>query len=200
MTGLEGIGSEIGTGATNLYNALPSPATLFSGTPASAPPAIPAPVAAPTVDPITALNQGPSTPVNAPAVPVVAPPAASAPTNWGGILKAIATSVEAYQRYQQQQDLQDPNWVANQIRKLQQPLSANLKNAVGNQVQAQAQEAGLSGAPGLFQTALAQALAPYQFQEQQNAEQAFFNAEGASDRAYPLGGLDVAGLFPQATA
>lgn len=223
-TGAEGLASSVGTGAENLYNALPSPSALWSGsgTPApatgpgtlttstpgltsyTAPPSPTPPVAPPTTADQFAAANFPSTPgatATSPATPAAAAP--SLRTSIGGPLSAISQAVELYQRYQQQQNLQNPSWVASQIAKLQVPLSGKLKNEVGRGVQAQAQEAGLGGAPGLFRTAMAQALAPYQLQEQQNAESDFLGSQGLADQAYPLGGgmsdfgNYLSGLYPQ---
>ena len=93
-----------------------------------------------------------------------------------------------YQRYNMQQNLQDPNYVAKQIQKLQQPLSRNLVSGITKQVEGQAMERGLGGAPGLFQQALGEALAPYQFAEQNQAAQEYFDALGYANQEYPMGG------------
>lgn len=109
-------------------------------------------------------------------------------TKFGTLASTIGNAVEMIQRYQLQQNLQNPNWVAAQIAKLRVPLSKSLKNEVGRGVQAQMQEAGLGQAPGLFRQALAEALAPYQQEQTQNAQSEYEQAIQASLGAYPVGG------------
>lgn len=78
-----------------------------------------------------------------------------------------------------------PGQVTSGITSLEQPLSQNLTNSVGNTVQGQLAERGLSQAPGIFTQALGQGLAPYQLQEQQLAQQAFFQKLGLPISAQP---------------
>lgn len=227
---ISGTLGSIGTGASNVWNSLPSfasspaasapPTTgltdtsIAGGTTPAAPLALPAapsltptPATAPAGDPSNLPIGGSTNPALAGTPPPessttpssgTAAPAAPAPTNWGGDLKtggtllgAVATALQAYQRYNLSQNLQDPSYVANQIKKLTIPLSANLKNSVGSGVQAQMQEAGLGEAPGLFRQALAQALAPYQLQQQQSAEQEYLQSINASNSEENSMGSDL---------
>lgn len=82
-----------------------------------------------------------------------------------------------------------PAQMIAQITALEKPLSANLINNVGNTVQGQLGERGLSQAPGIYASSLAQGLAPYQLQEQQMAQDAFFKKLGLpiSSRPSPFG-------------
>ena len=56
---------------------------------------------------------------------------------------------------------------SNYIQGFTRPLSGALTSGVGNVVQANMAERGLSQAPGIFSSSLAQAIAPFQLQEQQ---------------------------------
>lgn len=102
---------------------------------------------------------------------------------------------------QQQMDLTKkyanltPAEVTSGIKGLEQPLSSGLTQGVGNVVQGEAAERGLSQSPGVFGTMLSQALGPYQLQEQQMATDAFFKQLGLpiSSRPSPFG------PFPQTT-
>lgn len=88
-----------------------------------------------------------------------------------------------------------PAQITQGISQLQQPLSQNLINNVGNSVQGQLATRGLSQAPGIYAGALAQGLAPYQLQEQQMAQDAFFKKLGLPISARP----SPFGPFPQST-
>lgn len=88
-----------------------------------------------------------------------------------------------------------PADVVKGITSLEQPLSSNLTHNVGNVVSGQLAERGLSQAPGIQAQALAQGLAPYQLQEQQLAQQAFFQKLGLPISAQP----SPFGPFPQTT-
>lgn len=72
----------------------------------------------------------------------------------------------------------DPVAMQAYMRKFQQPLSAGLTQNVGNQTQAFLGERGLSESPTISQDVLAQALAPYQQQEQKMGEDAAFQSLG----------------------
>lgn len=89
----------------------------------------------------------------------------------------------------------DPSKVAAGIAQLQAPLSQGLVSSVGNTVQGQAAERGLSTSPGIYSTMLSQALAPYQLQEQQLASDAYFKSLGLPISARP----SPFGPFPQST-
>lgn len=190
LSGIEsGIGSAV-TGVENaasgLYHMLPSLSSL-TGSTATPPPSTLGPgstslVTAP-VDPTTGLPT-PSAGAVAPNAPSAAAPASPTPS----LLGAVAQALEMYQRYKMQRSLQNPNYVAGQIAKLEQPLSKNLVSGITKQVEGQAMERGLGGAPGLFHQALAEALAPYTFAEQNQAAQEYFDALGYADQEYPQGG------------
>lgn len=64
-----------------------------------------------------------------------------------------------------------PEALANLEKQFEKPLSTGLTTGVGNIVQGQLAERGLNQAPGIYGEVLAQALAPFQMQEQQNAMQ-----------------------------
>jgi hypothetical protein len=78
-----------------------------------------------------------------------------------------------------------PAQVSAGVGALEQPLSRDLINSVGNVVQGQMASRGLSQAPGIYTQALAQGLAPYQLQQQQLAQQAFFQKLGLPISAQP---------------
>jgi hypothetical protein len=88
-----------------------------------------------------------------------------------------------------------PAEMVSQISALEQPLSGNLINSVTNATQGKLAERGLSQAPGIFGTELAQGLAPYQLQEQQIATDALFKKLGLPVSARP----SPFGPFPQTT-
>lgn len=88
-----------------------------------------------------------------------------------------------------------PDQIVKGIAAIQQPLSKSLVSGVGNTVQGQLAERGLSQAPGIYASSLSQALAPYQLQEQQMAQQAFFQKLGLPISARP----SPFGPFPQQT-
>lgn len=88
-----------------------------------------------------------------------------------------------------------PDQIVKGIAALQQPLSKSLVSGVGNTVQGQLGERGLSQAPGIYAQSLAQGLAPYQLQEQQLAQQAYFQKLGLPISARP----SPFGPFPQQT-
>lgn len=78
-----------------------------------------------------------------------------------------------------------PSQLAANIQQLQQPLSQGLTQSVGNTVQGQLAERGLSQSPGIYADVLAQAIAPYQQQEQQMATNAYFQKLGLPISARP---------------
>lgn len=88
-----------------------------------------------------------------------------------------------------------PAQIASGTQQLEQPLSNNLVNSVGNTVQGELASRGLSQAPGIYASSLAQGLAPYQLQEQQMAQQAFFQKLGLPITARP----SPFGPFPNTT-
>lgn len=103
----------------------------------------------------------------------------------GGFLKLLTTGfglIGNIMAQQQQQSAvnritsyqKNPAKAAAAINSLTQPLSLGLTQDVGNNVQGYLAERGLSGSPNISASVLAQALAPYQQQNQQTAEQEFF--------------------------
>ena len=104
------------------------------------------------------------------------------------VLSAETNRMNAYNKL-------TPAQVAQGITSLEQPLSSNLTKSVGNVVSGQLAERGLSQAPGIQAQALAQGLAPYQLQEQQLAQQAFFQKLGLPISAQP----SPFGPYPQTT-
>jgi len=88
-----------------------------------------------------------------------------------------------------------PTQYASGIQKFQQPLSQGLQSSVGNMVQGSLAERGLAQAPGIYAQTLSQGLAPYQLQEQQIAQNAFFQSLGLPIQARP----SPFGPFPQQT-
>jgi hypothetical protein len=74
--------------------------------------------------------------------------------------------------------LKNPQALAAMVAKLQQPLNNGLTQSVGNQVQGNMAERGLSQAPGVFAGAESQALAPFYQQNQSTATQALLQALG----------------------
>ena len=191
---LGGLQSGIGTAynyatseASKLYNALPSMESISNA--GNMPPSAPAVSTALASNPATAgISPSQVTSVGpaggaAPATGVTDP--AASPL---AMLGAIAQALEMYKRFELQSNLQNPSWVAGQVGRLYTPLSGALRNEVTAQTQAGAQESGLGGAPGLFRQSLAQALAPYQFEQQQNAINEYLSSIAEAEQAYPLGG------------
>lgn len=88
-----------------------------------------------------------------------------------------------------------PAQIASGTQALEVPLSDNLIKSVGNTVQGELASRGLSQAPGIYASSLAQGLAPYQLQEQQMAQQAFFQKLGLPISARP----SPFGPFPSTT-
>jgi len=72
---------------------------------------------------------------------------------------------------QQQALLANPTALASEVAGATQPLNKALVESVGNNVTGTLAEEGLSQAPGIQATALSQALAPYEQQNQQTALQ-----------------------------
>lgn len=77
-----------------------------------------------------------------------------------------------YDQYiRNQRVLSDPAALASRVNALTVPLSTALKQSVGNAVQADMGARGLSDAPGIFASTLAQSLAPYAQKSQELALQ-----------------------------
>jgi len=87
-----------------------------------------------------------------------------------------------------------PDQFAQGIQSFLRPMSGALTSSVGNAVQANMGERGLAQAPGIFSETLAQGLAPFQTQLQQQAINAYFQSLGLPVEAaarflpYPQGG------------
>jgi hypothetical protein len=86
-----------------------------------------------------------------------------------------------------------PSDISKGTMALEQPLSNNLINNITNTTSANLAARGLSQAPGIQAQAIAQGLAPYQLQEQQLAQDAFFKKLGLPISARP----SPFGPFPQ---
>jgi hypothetical protein len=71
-----------------------------------------------------------------------------------------------------------PEQAAAAIQQFMQPMSQGLQNTILNKVQASMGERGLAGAPGLIAEATAQALSPYELEQQKLASQNYFNMLG----------------------
>ena len=67
--------------------------------------------------------------------------------------------------------MKNPSQVSAMLNQATQPLSNALVQSVNNRVQGDMASRGLAQAPGIFAGAEAQALAPFQLQQQQNAQQ-----------------------------
>lgn len=78
------------------------------------------------------------------------------------------------------------------------PLSAGLTSGVGNVVQANMAERGLAQSPGIFSEVMAQALAPFQQQTQQDAISAYFKSLGLPIEAAPKSPSMPYTPYPQA--
>lgn len=93
--------------------------------------------------------------------------------------------------------LKNPQALAAAIAKIQQPLNSGLTQAVGNQVQGNLAERGLSQAPGIFAASESQALAPFYQQNQNTATQAFLSSLGmpAGTFGAPANTSGAMGLF-----
>lgn len=167
----------------------PAPAMTASATP----PASLIPDPSQQITQLTGGGAGPQA-----TAPIAAPSGAPPSTSPGLIQAAIAQLTknpaeaaniwQAYQRYQQQQNLQNPAWVAQQAGKLNQGLSKPLVNRITNETDAAMAERGLGGAPGVYKEALAEGLAPYQYQAQQDALREFLASQQEGMGAYPMGG------------
>jgi len=103
----------------------------------------------------------------------------------GAFIGDVGNLSDAIQRYMIQRRLQDPSQVLKQSQVLSRGLSKGLKRDVAASVGQEMAGAGLAGAPNLYAQAVTSALAPYRFQEQQNALQQYLAAMGLSEGAYP---------------
>lgn len=107
----------------------------------------------------------------------------------GGLLKlgtGLFSAINQFSLAQKEKSAMDqsiyyskhPEAISAIAAKLQQPLSTGLTQGVGNVVNAQMAEQGLSQAPGIQSQVMSQALAPYQQQNQEMALQAALQAIG----------------------
>jgi hypothetical protein len=97
----------------------------------------------------------------------------------GGTLANILQGIKQNSYQNQILNLfKNPGQLAALVAKLQQPLNNGLTQAVGNQVQGNLAERGLSQAPGVFAASESQALAPYYQQNQNEAMNAVMQLLG----------------------
>lgn len=95
----------------------------------------------------------------------------------------------------------DPAAFSAKIKSLQQPLSQGLTQGVGNGVQGYLAERGLSSSPQISEEVMAQALGPFQQNEQQMAIQSLLSAyglgQGATGQAVGAspGQIDTSGFW-----
>ena len=88
----------------------------------------------------------------------------------------------------------DPAKMSAYISGFEKPLSAGLTKGIENEVQAAGAERGLSTSPQIMSEILAQALGPYQLQEQQQAIAAAMHALGLPF-SQPIGSIPGSGSF-----
>lgn len=116
-----------------------------------------------------------------------------------GVISNISQARAQAQRQKQIDELtKNPALLAAKIKALQQPLSQGLVQDVTNQAQAQLAERGLSSSPQIATAVESQALAPYEFAEQQRATNAFLQSLGldvGGPNALPGGPVDTSGLW-----
>lgn len=84
---------------------------------------------------------------------------------------AQANELNWMQQYQQQLAAMTPAQITQMLNQLTLPISSNMQSAVTAPVYAQLAQQGLGQAPGTALTEATQAMAPYQLQQQQLAEQ-----------------------------
>ncbi len=107
---------------------------------------------------------------------------------------AVKSSQQNNQLYNEQQDVfkkaqaaSDPKAVMAGIMALKQPLSEELKQQIIQQVTESMASRGLGNAPGLIQEAIARALAQADLPLFQQAQQAYFQAQGIPLASLPTG-------------
>jgi len=103
----------------------------------------------------------------------------------GAFMTDIGNLGQAIQRFMIQRQLQNPQDLLKNSQVLSRGLSKGLKRDVGAATGQEMAAAGLAGAPNLYAQAVTSALAPYRYQEQQNALQQYLAAMGLADRMYP---------------
>jgi hypothetical protein len=114
----------------------------------------------------------------------------------GAALADVGNLSEAIQRFMVQRTLQNPSDVLKQSQILSRGLSKGLKRNIGAATGQEMANAGLAGAPGLYSQAVASALAPYRYQQQQKALQDYLAAMQESAAAYPGGPQGGYGSYP----
>jgi hypothetical protein len=108
----------------------------------------------------------------------------------GAFIGDVGNIGEAIQRYMVQQQLQNPSDILKKSQVLSGGLSKALKRNIGAATGQEMANAGLAGAPGLYAQSVASALAPYRYQQQQDALKDYLAAMQESMGAYPgTGGL-----------
>lgn len=111
--------------------------------------------------------------------------------NWA-LLKQAFDAWQTAQRLGIAQTMMDPHKIMAEAMKYN-VLPAGLKTSIGLQTDAAAQQRGLGGAPGLWREMYSQALAPYEYQREQQAIQDEMAA--LEQASYAYGGTDpTAGL------
>jgi hypothetical protein len=90
---------------------------------------------------------------------------------YNGMMGRYMDMIDAYRKL-------TPAEVTKGILAMKQPLSLALRQSVGNATQGYLAERGLSQAPGIQASTLAQALAPYDQKLLDNAMQSFFQMKG----------------------
>lgn len=126
--------------------------------------------------------------------------------NWGNLLKSglggfglignILSSIKQNQATNAELSyLQNPAKLASAINATTQPLSTALTQDVGNQVQGYLAERGLATSPTIAAATEAQALAPYQLQEQQLAEQGILGTLNPFSNRIGSGATDMGSLM-----
>jgi hypothetical protein len=103
----------------------------------------------------------------------------------GAFIGDVGNIGEALQRFMMQRTLQNPQELLKQSQQLSGGLSKALKRNVGAATGQEMANAGLAGAPGLYSQAVASALAPYRYQQQQDALKEYLAAIEESMGAYP---------------
>jgi len=88
-----------------------------------------------------------------------------------GIIGNIGTDIQRQQQINKLNALDNPATLSKEVAEATQPLNSGLVQSVTNQVSGNLAEQGLSQAPGIQATELAQALAPFQQQNQNTAMQ-----------------------------
>jgi len=118
-------------------------------------------------------------------------------------IQGINAVKQPYQQEQQAANIgMNPGLLSARINALTKPLSSQLVKSVTRATTPGIAEAGLATSPGMSQQMIAEALAPYQLQEQQMGQNAAFQGltlpgqvgAGAAG-AYPSAGIDLVELM-----